>query len=135
MGRYVELGALRTWFDEFGAGDALALLHPGGADARAWPATAPSLAEHFHVFTPEAIDADAEPSEALRRGYEQLSPDGAEHYPVVHQKLARMNFTEPTLTERELTTVPTRTLVMVADDVLVDEPVTPLAPVRRRPGR
>ena len=254
MGRYVQLGAVRTWFDDLGAGDALVLLHPGGADARAWAATAPTLAEHFHVFTPErrghgrtpdvgpityelmaqdtvrfieqvvggpahlvgwsagsvvalmvalaredlvgrlvlisgvhhrdgwvpeAINPDTEPSEALRRGYEQLSPDGAEHYPVVQDKLARMNFTEPTLTERELTTVSTRTVVMVADDdevtlehatatyrnlpegelaivpgtshglliekrtlcnailldFLLDDPVAPLAPVRRRPSR
>jgi pimeloyl-ACP methyl ester carboxylesterase len=71
---------------------------------------------HRDGWVPEAIDPDAEPPEALRRGYEQLSPDGAEHYPVVHEKLARMNFTEPTLTERELTTVSRRTLVMVADD-------------------
>jgi pimeloyl-ACP methyl ester carboxylesterase len=253
MGTYVQLGAVQTWYDDLGAGDALVLLHPGGADARAWAATAPTLAEHFHVFTPErrghgrtadagaitydlmtedtiqfieqivggpahlvgwsagavvallvalaredlvgrlvmisgvhhrdgwvpeAIDPDAEPPEALRRGYEQLSPDGAEHYPVVHEKLARMNFTEPTLTERELTTVSRRTLVMVADDdevtlehatatyrnlvdaelavvpgtshglllekpalcnailldFLLNEPVTPFAPVRRRPG-
>jgi pimeloyl-ACP methyl ester carboxylesterase len=253
MGTYVQLGAVTTWFDDLGAGDALLLLHPGGADARAWAATAPTLAEHFHVFTPErrghgrtpdvgpityelmardtilfiehvvggpahlvgwsagavvalmvafaredlvrrlvmisgvhhrdgwvpeAIDPDAEPPEALRRGYEQLSPDGAEHYPVVHEKLTRMNVTEPTLTERELTTA-TRTLVMVADDdevtlehatatyrnlpdaelaivpgtshglllekptvcnailldFLLNEPVTPFAPVRRRRGR
>lgn len=128
---------------------------------------------------PAAIDPNAEPAEAFRRGYEQLSPDGPEHYPVVHEKLARMNFTEPPLAEREFATGSTRALVMVADDdevtlahatatycalpagelavvpgtshglllekpgvcnailldFLLNDPVTPFAPVRRRPGR
>jgi tetratricopeptide (TPR) repeat protein len=30
---YVELDEVRTWYDEHGAGEPLALLHPGGADA------------------------------------------------------------------------------------------------------
>jgi pimeloyl-ACP methyl ester carboxylesterase len=37
---YVELDEVRTWYDDHGAGEPLALLHPGGADARAW---APNL--------------------------------------------------------------------------------------------
>jgi pimeloyl-ACP methyl ester carboxylesterase len=172
MGTYVPLGGVRTWYDDLGAGEALLLLHPGGADARAWAATAPTLGgpityelmaqdtisfieqvvgrpahvvgwsagavvallvalaredlvrrlvllsggHHRDGWVPAAIDPNAEPAEALRRGYEQLSPDGPEHYPVVHEKLARMNFTEPPLAERELATVSTRALVMVADD-------------------
>ena len=36
MADYVELGDVRTWYDEHGDGEPLALLHPGGADARAW---------------------------------------------------------------------------------------------------
>ena len=48
MAGYVDLGGVRTWYDEHGEGEPLALLHPGGADARAW---APNL--DFHVFTPE----------------------------------------------------------------------------------
>jgi pimeloyl-ACP methyl ester carboxylesterase len=50
---YVELGGVRTWFDERGQGDALVLLHPGGADARAWAPNLDALAARFHVFTPE----------------------------------------------------------------------------------
>jgi len=41
------------WYDDLGAGEALLLLNPGGADARAWAATAPTLGDHFYVFTPE----------------------------------------------------------------------------------
>jgi pimeloyl-ACP methyl ester carboxylesterase len=189
---HIRLGDVDTWYAEQGTGDPVVLLHPGGADARAWLPNLDPLAARFRVLTPErrghgrtrdvegpitydlmtrdtiefveavvggpvhlvgcsagavvalmvafsrpdlakrlvlvsgvhhrdgwnaeAIDPDAEPHPALRRGYEQLSPDGAEHYPVVHEKLARMNYEEPTLTEQELASVKSRTLVMVADD-------------------
>jgi pimeloyl-ACP methyl ester carboxylesterase len=50
---YVQLDDVRTWYDEHGEGEPLALLHPGGADARAWAPNLDVLAAHFHVFTPE----------------------------------------------------------------------------------
>jgi pimeloyl-ACP methyl ester carboxylesterase len=188
----IQLGDVNTWYAEHGAGDPVVLLHPGGADARAWGPNLEALASRFHVFTPErrahgrtadvegpltydlmaqdtiafleavvggpahlvgcsagsivartvavarhdlverlalvsgvhhrdgwipeAIDPDAEPHPVLRRGYEELSPDGGDHYPVVHAKLARLNYEEPTLTEEELAGVTSRTLVMVGDD-------------------
>ena len=71
---------------------------------------------HRDGWHPGAIDPDVEPHPVLRRGYEQLSPDGGGHYPVVQGKLARMNFEEPTLSEKELAGVTSRTLVMVGDD-------------------
>jgi pimeloyl-ACP methyl ester carboxylesterase len=52
-GVYVELGDVRTWYDEHGEGEPLALIHPGGADARAWGPNLDALAAHFHVYTPE----------------------------------------------------------------------------------
>jgi pimeloyl-ACP methyl ester carboxylesterase len=50
---YVELGEVRTWYDDYGEGEPLALLHPGGADARAFGPNLEALAGHFHVFAPE----------------------------------------------------------------------------------
>jgi pimeloyl-ACP methyl ester carboxylesterase len=50
---YVDAGGEKTWYAEHGAGDPLLLLHGGFTDASEFGATAPSLAEHFHVFTPE----------------------------------------------------------------------------------
>jgi pimeloyl-ACP methyl ester carboxylesterase len=192
MPKYVQLGGVRTWYDEHGHGPPLLLLHPGGADARAWAPNLDPLVARFHVYTPErrgqgrtpdvegpityelmvqdtisfleqvvgrpahlvghsaganvallvalrrpdlaghlvlisgvfhrdgwipaAIDPDLEPHEALARGYAELSPDGAEHFPVVAAKLKRMDFEEPTLLASELRAVTSRTLVMVADD-------------------
>jgi pimeloyl-ACP methyl ester carboxylesterase len=50
---HVELGGVRTWYAEHGEGEPLVLLHPGGADARAWAPNLDPLAAHLHVFTPE----------------------------------------------------------------------------------
>jgi pimeloyl-ACP methyl ester carboxylesterase len=192
MAGYVELEGVNTWYDQRGGGEPLALLHPGGADARAWGPNIDALDARFEVFTPErrghgrtadvegpityelmardtiaflervagapahlvgcsagavvallvalrrpelvrrlvlisgvfhrdgweqsAIDPQAQPHEAIARGYAQLSPDGPDHYGVVHAKLARMGWEEPTLHPSDLRAVTSRTLVMLGDD-------------------
>jgi pimeloyl-ACP methyl ester carboxylesterase len=194
MADYVQLGAVRTWYDEHGDGDALVLLHPGGAgvDSRAFQPNLGALAAHFHVFTPErrahgrtsdvegpitfdamardtiafletvvggpahlvgcsdgaivallvallrpdltrrvvlvagvfhldgwvagVVDPDNPPPEFLARLYAEVSPDGAEHYAVVVEKLAQMHTAEPTFALGDLSAFKGRALVMVGDD-------------------
>ncbi|MEO3747514.1 alpha/beta hydrolase [Plantactinospora sp. B5E13] len=53
MGTYVQLGAVKTWYDEHGAGEPLVLLHGGLVDARFFAPNIGPLAERFHVYTPE----------------------------------------------------------------------------------
>lgn len=53
MPSYAELPAVRTWYDELGAGEPLVLLHGGCVDARFFVGNIGPLAERFHVFTPE----------------------------------------------------------------------------------
>jgi pimeloyl-ACP methyl ester carboxylesterase len=53
MAGYVELGEVRTWYDEQGEGEPVVLLHAGGADARASAPNIELLAARFRVFTPE----------------------------------------------------------------------------------
>ncbi len=53
MGAYVELGPVRTWYDERGEGNPLVLMHGGLVDARFFDPNVGPLAERFHVFLPE----------------------------------------------------------------------------------
>ena len=53
MGKYVQLGPVKTWYDERGEGDPLVLLHGGLVDARFFAPNLAVLAEHFHLYTPE----------------------------------------------------------------------------------
>jgi pimeloyl-ACP methyl ester carboxylesterase len=53
MATNVQLGAVKTWYDEHGQGEPLVLLHGGLVDARFFDPNLPALAEHFHVYTPE----------------------------------------------------------------------------------
>lgn len=53
MPNYVQLGDVRTYYEEDGEGDPLVLLHPGFADSRAFEDYVPELARHFHVFRPD----------------------------------------------------------------------------------
>ena len=71
---------------------------------------------HFDGWPPHVIDPNKEPPEFLARLYEEVSPDGADHYQVVVDKLARMHCEEPTLDAGDLGAIKSRTLVMVGDD-------------------
>jgi pimeloyl-ACP methyl ester carboxylesterase len=53
MAKYVQLGQVRTWYDEHGEGDPLVLLHGGLVDARFFAPNLGPLSERFHVYTPE----------------------------------------------------------------------------------
>ena len=53
MGSYVQLGEVRTYYEQDGDGPPLVLLHPGGADSRVFEVVVPGLAGHFQVFRPD----------------------------------------------------------------------------------
>jgi hypothetical protein len=75
MAGYVELGEVRTWYDEKGAGEPLVLLHPGGADARACAPNIDALAARFHVFTPERRGHGRTPDVEGPISYELMAQD------------------------------------------------------------
>jgi pimeloyl-ACP methyl ester carboxylesterase len=64
-------------------------------------------------------DADAPPPAALVAAYAEVSPDGADHFPVVIAKIAQAVAEEPGLTLTDLSLVTCPTLVMAADDDIV----------------
>jgi pimeloyl-ACP methyl ester carboxylesterase len=53
MAEYVQLGAVKTWYDEHGEGEPLVLMHGGLVDTRFFEPNLAPLAEKFHVYTPE----------------------------------------------------------------------------------
>jgi pimeloyl-ACP methyl ester carboxylesterase len=53
MGEYVDVDGLKTWFDSWGSGPPLILLHGDWVTNATWEPTAPALAEHFSILAPE----------------------------------------------------------------------------------
>jgi pimeloyl-ACP methyl ester carboxylesterase len=53
MAQYVQLGAVRTWYDDHGDGEPLVLMHGGLTDSRFLEPNLGPLAERFHVYTPD----------------------------------------------------------------------------------
>jgi pimeloyl-ACP methyl ester carboxylesterase len=75
MGSYVQLGEVRTYYEEDGSGEPLVLLHPGGADSRAFELNLPGLAEHFRVFRPDRRGHGRTPDVDGPITYEQMAQD------------------------------------------------------------
>jgi pimeloyl-ACP methyl ester carboxylesterase len=75
------------------------------------------------AFHPDGVilrpAADAPPPAPLVAAYAEVSPDGADHFPVVIAKIARAVQEEPGLVPAELSALTCPTLVMAADDDIV----------------
>lgn len=54
QGHYVEANGLNVYYEEYGSGKPLILLHGGSVTSRMWQAFLPSLASHFRVITPDS---------------------------------------------------------------------------------
>ena len=75
MGSYVQLGEVRTYYEEDGSGEPLVLLHPGAADSRAFERNVLGLAEHFRVFRPDRRGHGRTPDIAGPLTYELMAQD------------------------------------------------------------
>ncbi|MER7775461.1 alpha/beta hydrolase [Streptomyces sp. NPDC096191] len=67
----------------------------------------------------DAMTPDSPDMAFFREMYEAVSPDGADHWPVVAVKMIDMWRTQPTLTERELGRITAPALVVTGDDDLM----------------
>lgn len=67
--------AAATWFAEYGSGEPVVALHPGGIDARSMDATVLPLAEQLRVFTPERRGHGRTPDVAGPISYELMAQD------------------------------------------------------------
>ncbi|ASO21203.1 pimeloyl-ACP methyl ester carboxylesterase [Actinoalloteichus hoggarensis] len=53
MAEYIEIGAVRTWYDEQGGGEPVALLHGGFSDSQDFHGNLDALADDLRVLSPE----------------------------------------------------------------------------------
>ena len=75
-------------------------------------AQSPTDREWITSATPESFRKS---QAALVKRYEDVSPDGPAHFPVVFKKTMRMWLAEPTIRKDELSRITAPTLVMAAD--------------------
>ena len=75
MGTYADLDGVKTWYDESGSGQPVVLLHPGGADSRAFGPNLEQLAARFHVFTPDRRGHGRTPDVEGPISYELMAQD------------------------------------------------------------
>ena len=66
MSELTRVGDVETWWDAAGEGRPLVLLHPGGADSRAWDDNLPGLSESKGAFATTAAGRAAPPMWAGR---------------------------------------------------------------------
>jgi pimeloyl-ACP methyl ester carboxylesterase len=53
VGDYVQLGAVKTWYEQSGDGDPLVLLHGGMSNGSEWALQTPAFAERYTVYVPD----------------------------------------------------------------------------------
>ncbi|QIS22074.1 alpha/beta fold hydrolase [Nocardia terpenica] len=53
MSDYVTAGGVHTYYEVYGEGEPLILLHGGGNGAESWLGQIPELSQHFRVYVPE----------------------------------------------------------------------------------
>ena len=86
------------------------------------------ISGHFHHDAILGLMADRlahpEPDNprlaSIREAYGAASPDGPEHWPTFHRKVSRLGATQPSGDVRALASIPRPTLIIAADDDVVD---------------
>jgi pimeloyl-ACP methyl ester carboxylesterase len=53
-GTYIEANGLRVYYEAYGEGQPLLLIHGGTATCRSWASHLPAFTEHFRVFAPDS---------------------------------------------------------------------------------
>ena len=74
---------------------------------------------HHDGLLPFEVDESDSVGDLMMQGYAERSPDGAEHFGNVFERMYTMMTTEPTLTASDLATITAPTLVMAGDDDLM----------------
>jgi pimeloyl-ACP methyl ester carboxylesterase len=117
-----------AFLDSIIGGSARLVGYSAGAIVALWVAVRrPDLVDRLVLvsgaFHPDGMilrpTTDAPPPAPLVGAYAEVSPDGADHFPVVMAKIVRSVDDEPALAPADLNAVACPTLVMAADDDIV----------------
>jgi pimeloyl-ACP methyl ester carboxylesterase len=77
VGEYVNAGGVRTYYETYGEGEPLVLLHGGLATAESWAMQTPALAERYRLYVPERRGHGRTPDVAGPITYEIMAADTA----------------------------------------------------------
>jgi pimeloyl-ACP methyl ester carboxylesterase len=77
VGEYANAGGVRTYYEVYGEGEPLVLLHGGLATADSWAMQVPALAEGYRVYVPERRGHGRTPDPAGPITYEMMAADTA----------------------------------------------------------
>jgi pimeloyl-ACP methyl ester carboxylesterase len=76
-GTYIEANGLRVYYEVYGEGEPLLLIHGGTATCRSWASHLPAFTEHFRVFCPDSRGHGRTDNPAGELGYRAMADDVA----------------------------------------------------------
>lgn len=76
-GTHIEANGLRVYYEGYGEGEPLLLIHGGTATSRSWASHLPAFTEHFRVFTPDSRGHGRTDNPTGELGYRVMADDVA----------------------------------------------------------
>ena len=76
-GTYIEANGLQVYYEAYGEGKPLLLIHGGTATSRSWASHLPAFAKHFRVFAPDSRGHGRTDNPTGELGYHLMADDVA----------------------------------------------------------
>ncbi len=74
-GMYIEANGLEVYYEDYGEGEPLMLIHGGTATSQSWASHLPAFTEHFEVFTPDSGGHGRTDNPTGELGYRVMADD------------------------------------------------------------
>jgi pimeloyl-ACP methyl ester carboxylesterase len=74
-GMYIEANGLEVYYEHYGEGEPLLLVHGGTATSQSWASHLPAFTEHFEVFTPDSRGHGRTDNPTGELGYRVMADD------------------------------------------------------------
>jgi pimeloyl-ACP methyl ester carboxylesterase len=74
-GMYIEANGLEVYYEAYGEGEPLMLIHGGTATSQSWASHLPAFTEHFEVFTPDSRGHGRTDNPTGELGYRVMADD------------------------------------------------------------